>query len=415
MTKVFIATILLLLTHTLVGQSKIDTKLKQQLDSIYVEDQKYRELLSSPLLMTKTDSLAQVYKVSKGDLINHLIKLMQSSDSSNMAAIEKIFQTYGYTGKTLVGTPTNEAAFFVVQHSQNIDKYLPLIEKAAKKNELPFKLYAMMLDRSLMYKGKEQVYGTQAKGFEIYNAATGKKEFVRVIWAIKNPAEVNKLRQKAGFTETVEENAKRLNIEYKALSLKEILAMQNANNPKTIDTKLKSLIDSLFIVDQQVQQNMITAFQRGVSYDSIKIYENVEKQTFARHIPILKNIINKYGYPTSEKVGSESASNFFILVQHADTDVKFQEAMLADIEKQVDNKQLNGKEYAYLYDRVQINSGKPQFYGTQLNYDANGNAVPKNLKDEKAVNQRRKDLGMETIESYLERATEIHKKQNQKK
>jgi hypothetical protein len=126
----------------------------------------------------------------------------------------------------LVGTPTNEAAFYVIQHSQNIDKYLPVIKEAADKKELPFKLYAMMLDRSLMDNGKEQIYGTQGIGFQITNPQTGKKESKMIIWPIKNSTTVNKKRKKAGFDQTVEDNAKRLGIDYKALTLQEVKSMK---------------------------------------------------------------------------------------------------------------------------------------------------------------------------------------------
>lgn len=401
------------LVITATGQTKVDSLLKRQLDSIYSVDQQYRGLLSSQLLTSKADSLATAYNVSKAELINVLIQKMQSSDSSNLVAIVQIFQKQGYPGKSLVGAPTNEAAFYVIQHSNDIEKYLPLIQAAAEKDELPFTLYAMMVDRYLMYKGKEQVYGTQVKGFETYNPATNKKEFVKVVWAIQKPSEVNQRRKAAGFTQTVEENAKRLGVEYRPLSLQDIAAMQN-NTPTNTYTNLKKQIDSLFKIDQQVQQNMITAFQRGASIDSIKIYESLEKQTFSRHIPILKIIFEQNGYPASDKVGAESAYRFFVLVQHADADLKFQEKMLKSIKAQVDKKQLNGKEYAYLYDRVQINSGKPQLYGTQLDYDNAGNAVVKKLKDRQNVNIRRQQFGMDTLEDYLSKATEMHQKMNKR-
>ena len=35
-----------------------------------------------------------------------------------------------------------------------------------------------------------------------------------MIWPIENPARVNELRKKIGFTTSVEENAKRLDAEY---------------------------------------------------------------------------------------------------------------------------------------------------------------------------------------------------------
>ncbi len=176
--------------------------------------------------------------------------------------------------------------------------------------------------------------------------------------------------------------------------------------------ELKSLIDSLYQADQQVQLDFIAAFQRGVSMDSILIYERLKNETFKRHIPVVKNIIATYGYPSIEKVGKESAANFFPLIQHADSDIKFQSEMLPIIKEQVDKGLINGADYAYLYDRIKVNSGKKQLYGTQLTYNEQNIAIPKPLKLKKGVNKRRAEFGMESLEDYLNNATELHKKMN---
>ena len=89
---------------------------------------------------------------------------MTRTDSTNTQRISQIISKHGCPGKSLVSTPTNEAAFYVIQHSQLIKQYLPLVKQAAEKGELSFRLYAMMLDRQLMFGGDEQVYGTQARG-----------------------------------------------------------------------------------------------------------------------------------------------------------------------------------------------------------------------------------------------------------
>ena len=178
--------------------------------------------------------------------------------------------------------------------------------------------------------------------------------------------------------------------------------------------KLKLLIDSLYQVDQQVQQDFIDAFQRGPTIDSIKFYEDLKTKTFIKHIPIIKKIVQENGYPSVEKVGKESSSNFFPLIQHCDKDIGFQSKMLPLIKKQVDKKLVEGWEYAYLYDRIQVNTGNEQLYGTQLMYDKDNNAIPKKLKDKENVNKRRQELGMGTLEKYLEKATETHKNMNEK-
>lgn len=208
------------------AQPQLNQSLKQELDSIMILDQKYRALL---VLSSngKEDSLAAAYGIKKEELNSYLWKLQNEIDSSNIFRIEEIIKMYGYPGSSLVDTPTNETAFYVIQHSKVIDKYLPLIKTAAEKKELSFRLYAMMLDRSLMFQDKEQIYGTQGTGISVKNASTGNWETLLFIWPIKNPLTVNDRRKAAGFTQTVEDYSKHLlGIEYRVLTLEEALKMR---------------------------------------------------------------------------------------------------------------------------------------------------------------------------------------------
>jgi hypothetical protein len=226
MTRIFLFLLLSLFVKHVSGQTPVNQALKRELDSIYQLDQQYREVLFSEELQSKPDSIAKIYGVEKSQLQNFLINRMVAADSANIKRIDEIIKQYGYPGKSMVGEPTNQAAFFVIQHSQSIDKYLPLVKIAAQKKELAFSLYAMMLDRSLMYSGKEQIYGTQGNGIQVLNTVTGQKEFKMVIWPIKNPGKVNLRRKKAGFKETVEENSKRLGIDYIPYTLEDINKMK---------------------------------------------------------------------------------------------------------------------------------------------------------------------------------------------
>lgn len=224
--KITFSLILLLAVSFLSMAQNINVRLKKELDSIYVLDQKYRELMSMAQQPKKADSLSKIYKIAKENLSSHLWSLQSDVDESNMERIEAIVKQYGYPGESLVGSPANEAVFYVIQHSEKIDKYLPLVEKAAQEKQLPFKLFAMMQDRSLMQNEKEQIYGTQASGFSAINKETKKAEWTWIIWPITNPENVNKRRIEAGFDQTVEENAKRLGVDYKILTIEEVNKMK---------------------------------------------------------------------------------------------------------------------------------------------------------------------------------------------
>ena len=205
------------------SQNGINKDLKIELDSIMKSDQILREFVDSETSEDrKKEILKEVGRENDLSFRKNIWSAINKQDSINLIKIEKIIAVYGYPGKSLVGEPTNESAWFVIQHTSKIAKYLPMIEEAAKKGEIPFTKYAMMQDRYLTQQGKEQIYGTQGQGKQITNKETGKKEFFNYISPIQNPEKVNELRKKAGFTSTVEENAKRLGIEYKVYTLDEI-------------------------------------------------------------------------------------------------------------------------------------------------------------------------------------------------
>ena len=175
--------------------------------------------------------------------------------------------------------------------------------------------------------------------------------------------------------------------------------------------KLAEKIDSLFIKDQRVQQDIQKAIGEKVSMDSIQKLIAIQQETFKRHIPIIKEVYNNNGYPTIKKVGKEASHHFFTLIQHADSDPLFQSTMLPVLKRLSKKGEIQKKDYAFLYDRVQRNTGKKQLYGTQLSYDSNGNLfdslnkiiLPPDLADPTAVDKRRKKIGLEPLEQYYER------------
>jgi antitoxin component of RelBE/YafQ-DinJ toxin-antitoxin module len=195
---------------------KINYSLKKQLDSVNTLDQKYRGQLMGLSSPHQNTAIAKKLGLTVNDALQHYWHLQNHIDSLNIIFIEKVMDKYGYPGKTLVGEPENEAAWTILQHSQKIRKYLSAVKYAAENKELPFKLYAMMLDRELSDEGKEQIYGTQAACGRLKNSSEC------FIWPVKAPANVNKLRKAAGFDLTVEENAKRLEVKYRLVKLSEI-------------------------------------------------------------------------------------------------------------------------------------------------------------------------------------------------
>jgi peroxiredoxin/uncharacterized membrane protein YphA (DoxX/SURF4 family) len=202
----------------------LDLNLKYTLDSIAVLDQKYRQLMHLPD-GEERKALGEKLGLGAEDYTGDLWTRQIAIDTSNLHMIERIFKTKGYPGKTIVGTPTNTAAWYVIQHSNKIGEYLPLIKEAGKEGELPFRLVAMMEDRYLMEQGKMQIYGTQGM---TYNNTPN------MIWPIEDHENVNQRREEAGFIQTIEQYGKDLfgdDFEYEVLTLEQAEKRRLASIP----------------------------------------------------------------------------------------------------------------------------------------------------------------------------------------
>lgn len=112
----------------------------------------------------------------------------------------------------------------------------------------------------------------------------------------------------------------------------------------------------------------------------------------------LREIVEKYGWPTHSLVGKDGASAAWLLVQHADRDPKFQR-LCVDLMAKLMRDEVSTRNVAYLTDRVLLAEGKKQLYGTQFT-TVDGKWQPRPLEDEANVDARRTAVGLEPLAEY---------------
>ena len=118
----------------------------------------------------------------------------------------------------------------------------------------------------------------------------------------------------------------------------------------------------------------------------------------AAHRAELLRIHEKFGWPTFSLAGKEASANYWLLVQHQD--LELQRKVLPDLERAANRGEASKSNFAYLFDRVQVTSGKPQHWGTQASCkDDKAELDP--VDDPAGMEQRRKDLFMIPVERYL--------------
>ncbi len=126
-------------------------------------------------------------------------------------------------------------------------------------------------------------------------------------------------------------------------------------------------------------------------------------ETDSLHYPKLQRIFKQCGYPTVEEGGGSAPFLFWLLVQHQDKHPTFQDSVLKAMKPLVDSGKVSGALYAYLLDRVNLNTGKLQVYGTQTRLNADSTKyIMAPCEDPEHVDDRRKSVGLGPIAPYLE-------------
>jgi hypothetical protein len=172
---------------------------------------------------------------------------------------------------------------------------------------------------------------------------------------------------------------------------------------RLFDKNLSKLLDSLRVEDQRAR-NQLTELRNNVNA-SKSVSDSIGRimlMTDSLNYFLTKNIFKKYGYPNYDVVGPEGSSNFWLLIQHQDKHPEFQEEVLAVMKVEVDKGKASATDYAYLVDRVKVNTEQLQVYGTQMQVNAEGTSYePKPVIEPEKLNSRRNSVGLDTIEEYI--------------
>jgi uncharacterized protein DUF6624 len=160
--------------------------------------------------------------------------------------------------------------------------------------------------------------------------------------------------------------------------------------------ELSATIIALKDTDLALRDKLILTRQLGEGY---------HKEMEILHIHnagILNDIIEKIGYPTIDKVGRKASEAAWFVIQHSISQPEFMKKCVQLLENAVSDNQADPANLAYLSDRIAVFENKFQLYGTQFDWDDNGNLSPNPFDELSKVNERRKSLGLNTLEEQTE-------------
>jgi len=115
----------------------------------------------------------------------------------------------------------------------------------------------------------------------------------------------------------------------------------------------------------------------------------------------LAEIIDAHGWPTARLVGEEAARRAWLVAQHADRQLDLQRRALALMTEAVRAGDADAAQLAMLRDRLLVNEGRPQIYGTQIAGVVDGAPVPWPCEEPEKMDQRRAEVGLDSFAVHI--------------
>ena len=119
-----------------------------------------------------------------------------------------------------------------------------------------------------------------------------------------------------------------------------------------------------------------------------------------KHTEKIKEILADQGWLKLSEYGEGTLENLWMLVQHSDHDIPFQEQCL-QMMKSLPEEEVIKRHIAMLTDRILVNTGQPQIYGSQIMRMEKGKRIPWPIENEAGVEERRAAMGMRPLSEYL--------------
>ncbi|HFK5543786.1 TPA: DUF6624 domain-containing protein [Elizabethkingia anophelis] len=136
--------------------------------------------------------------------------------------------------------------------------------------------------------------------------------------------------------------------------------------------------------------------------DLVKSASEKMKKIDLENVDIVTKIIDKYGWLGKDKIGKEANETLFLGIQHID-DLVVQSKYLPAIKDAVKKGNAEPWHLAFLTDRILMNQGKKQIYGTQKIITKNPETsyiIP--LENPEKVDELRKEIGLDPLNDDLQ-------------
>ena len=166
-------------------------------------------------------------------------------------------------------------------------------------------------------------------------------------------------------------------------------------NGEKMNFPLMRELEKILVDDQSV---------RGNKSKDDETYARRQQEMDAQNLVKVEAILQKYGWLGQDIIGSNGNEALFLVIQHSTPAVM--EKYLPIMKAAVLEKKAEATQLALLQDRVNMNQGKKQIYGSQLrsnsqNADGSENWFIYPIEDAQNVDKRRAEIGLRPIAEYM--------------
>lgn len=152
--------------------------------------------------------------------------------------------------------------------------------------------------------------------------------------------------------------------------------------------------------DQGIRLLLIDAEQKGDKQKIVKIRE-IMKQVDKQNALRVMEIIDTNGWLSKDDIGDTANETLFLCIQHVDDKI-IQDKYLPILKQAAEDGDAEGWHYAFLTDRIKLNSGKKQVFGTQTISEKGKFSFIVPLQEPEKVDIYRAELGLEPLNNYLD-------------
>lgn len=168
------------------------------------------------------------------------------------------------------------------------------------------------------------------------------------------------------------------------------------------NNELRKKLNKIQYEDQGIRLLLLNVQKsKGLSSPTTLLIREEMKQIDSINAIKVQQIIDEFGWLGESKISSEANQTLFLTIQHVD-DLIVQEKYLPILGQAVKDGNAEAWQFAFLTDRILMNQGKYQIFGTQIiigEKPEDSYIVP--LQNPEKVDELRQEVGLESLNDYL--------------